>query len=299
MRNIIMTGGTSGLGLETSKKLVKMSDIRLISGYRSAEVDNSINIPLDLANLSKVKDFANKAISALNNDKIDILICNAAVNYPSNNYRTDDDIEMNFGVNYIAHFYLIQLLTSYFSPKAKIILTTSGTINPEKKTLAPPPKHTKINWLAYPENDKTLFNDEIPNGQRAYSSSKICELLTAIYINKLNNNWVGISFDPGVTPGTGLARYASEEIKELSKQLANDTVRKEKFPESNSIVDAGSALADLAIGKIQLPKGKYVALRGGKIKFNNPPGLAQDETLPEKVWNETIILLKDKLFLPE
>lgn len=82
-----------------------------------------------------------------------MLFCNAAVNYPSNNQRTDDGIEMNFGVNHIAYFYLIQLLTPRFTQQARIILTTSGTIDPQNKILTAPPKHANVQWLAYPEQD--------------------------------------------------------------------------------------------------------------------------------------------------
>ena len=297
MTNIIMTGGTSGLGLETAKKLLSHKGVKLILGYRSSGVEDAINIPLDLTSLSHVKSFADKAISTLTNEKIDVLICNAAVNYPSNEHCTDDGIEMNFGVNHLAHFYLIQLLTPYLSQEAKVILTTSGTIDPEKKTLAAPPRHANINWLAYPENDETLIDDEIPKGLRAYASSKICNLLTAMQINKMHNSLEGISYDPGVTPGTGLSRHAGEELKALAKQLADDEVRKAKFPESNSVIDAGTTLADIALGKVKPPQGKYVALRGGEIRFINPPGLAQDEMLSEKVWNETSAMLKNNLNL--
>jgi NAD(P)-dependent dehydrogenase (short-subunit alcohol dehydrogenase family) len=296
MKNIVMTGGTSGIGLETSKKLLDQTNVKLFLGYRSSGVEGANNILLDLASLSKVKTFSEKIISKLNGDKIDVLICNAGVNHPSNDKRTDDGIEMNVGVNHIAHFYLIQLLTPYLDQNAKISMTTSGTIDPEKETLAPPPKHANVQWLAYPKKDKTLKDDKVPKGQRAYASSKICELLTAMQINKLNNTCKGITYDPGLTPGTGLLRHADEELKALGKQLDNnEALRKERFPESNSMRDAGETLADIALGKIQPPQGKYVALRGGNVKFITPPGLAKDQNLPEEVWETTTGILKNKL----
>lgn len=199
MKNFVMTGGTSGLGLETSRELLDQKNVKLFLGYRSSDVNGAINIPLDLASLSKVKTFSEQVISKLNGDKIDVLVCNAGVNHPSNDKRTDDGIEMNVGINHISHFYLIQLLTPYLDQNAKISLTTSGTIDPEKKTLAAPPKHANVKWLAYPKKDKTLKDDKIPKGQRAYASSKICNLLTSMQINKMDNVWEGITYDPGLT----------------------------------------------------------------------------------------------------
>lgn len=295
MTNIIMTGGTSGIGLEVAKTLLQQEHVNLLSGYRSNEVAGAINIPLQLENLLQVKSFAQSALLKLGNAKIDVLLCNAAVNYATLDQRTDDGLEMNFGVNHVAHFYLIQLLKPHLADDCKIILTTSGSIDPDKKTLAAPPRHAHVHWLAYPEQDETLTDDTVPAGQRAYAASKMCNLLTAMHIQHMNNQWRGISYDPGVTPGTGLARHASDEIKAMIKLLTNDAIRKEKFPEANTVTDAGNTLANIALGNIIPPAGKYVALRGGNIKFLTPPGLAQDTSLPEKMWQETEALLQNIL----
>lgn len=92
-----------------------------------------------------------------------------------------------------------------------------------------------------------------------------------------------------------MLRHADEELKALGKQLDNnEALRKERFPESNSVRDAGETLADIAVGKIQPPHGTYIALRGGNNKFITPPGLAKDHNLPEKVWKTTMSILKNE-----
>ncbi len=298
---IVMTGGTSGFGLVAAKKLIEANNVNLILGNRNTSVKGAINIPLELSSLHSVHSFAEKVIRRLNEDKIGALIFNAGTNYPGITIQTEDGIETNFGVNHLSHFYLLHLLMSHLTGNAKIIITTSGTIDPATNTFGSPPKHANVLWLAYPEMDATLEEDDKINGQRAYASSKLCNLLTAIQINKLpeakQNNWEGIAYDPGVTPGTGLVRYSDEAMKRLSQQLTDPKVRKEKFPLANSIEDAGNTLADIALGTIMPPQNKYVALRGGEIRFIAPPGLAQNKEAAKKVWQDTVFILKDKLGL--
>ncbi|QGY42711.1 SDR family NAD(P)-dependent oxidoreductase [Maribellus comscasis] len=297
--NVIMTGGTSGFGLVTAKKMIQANNVNLIMGYRSKGVKDAVNLPLELTSLLSVNSFAEEVVKRLGKDKIDALIFNAGINYPSINTLTEDGIEINFGVNHLAHFYLLRLLMPHLSGNAKIIITTSGTIDPATNTFGSPPKHANALWMAYPEMDETLEEDDKINGQRAYASSKLCNLLTAIQIKELpeskQNNWEGIAYDPGVTPGTGLVRYSDEAMKMLSQQLTDPKTRKEKFPLANSIEDAGNTLADIALGYIEPPQDRYVALRGGKITFMNPPGLAQNNETIKKVWQDTAFILKDKL----
>lgn len=297
--NIVMTGGTSGFGVVSAERLVENRKVRLFAGYRNRDVPGATNIQLELGSLRSVRSFAEEVIRQTGTEKINVLIFNAGTNYPTVDERTEDGIESNFGVNHVAHYYLLRMLMPHLSENARIIITTSGTIDPTKKTLGSPPKHANAFWLAFPELDATLDEDEKVNGQRAYSSSKLCNLMTAMQINRLPDagklRWESIAYDPGLTPGTGLIRHMDETMKTLSMQLSDSDVRKEKFPLSNSIEDAGVALADIALGRTTPPGGKYVALRGGNITFIEPPGLARDENLVKKVWEDTEALLKDRM----
>ena len=101
-----------------------------------------------------------------------------------------------------------------------------------------------------------------------------------MYINKMDNNCKESTYDTGVTPGKDLMRHSNKELKSLLSQLTDDEVRKTKFPESNSMNDAGIMLADAATGSIDPAQGNHVALGDGKIKFINPPGLTQSYKLP-------------------
>ncbi|MEQ9437455.1 MAG: SDR family NAD(P)-dependent oxidoreductase [Cyclobacteriaceae bacterium] len=290
---IVMTGGTSGFGTITTKKLLQEPGTYLILGSRNKRIEGAEHLPLNLKSLKSAREFASAVIQKIGSKKIDVLICNAGMNYPNVDTKTEDGFETTFAVNHLSHFLLIYLLQSYLIKNAKVILTTSGTHNPAEGSRAAPPKHANVYWLAYPEKDKTLDESGKINSQRAYSSSKLCNLLTARYIDITKENLQGIAYDPGPTPGTGLSQHLSFPVRILWKLVSVSILRKRAFPKSNSIEDAGNALANIALGKITLPKGKnYAALRAGKMTFPLPSELAQNDEVMEKVWNDSHKLLQ-------
>lgn len=290
---VVLTGGTSGLGAITAKRLLQESGTQLILGNRNKRIEGAEHLSLNLKRLQSVREFASAVISKIRNKKIDVLICNAGTNFPNVNTKTKDGFETTFAVNHLSHFLLIDLLKSHLSENAKVILTTSGTHNPAEGSRAAPPKHANVYWLAYPEKDETLDEKDKINAERAYATSKLCNLFTARYINTLSQNWQGIAYDPGPTPGTGLTQNLGFTLRLLWKLFSIPFLRKRAFPKSNSIKDAGNALADIALGNTNLPNGKeYAALRAGKMTFPLPSELAQDDDEMEKVWNDTKEILK-------
>ena len=68
-----------------------------------------IPMELDLGSLASIRQFCSNVKSKWN--KIDILINNAGVYIPcSNRMKTEDGFEIHFGVNYLGHFLLTNLL---------------------------------------------------------------------------------------------------------------------------------------------------------------------------------------------
>lgn len=113
-RNIIVTGGASGIGLETARALAGAgADVMLAVRDRSAGERAAVHInesigadkvvagTLDLASLSSVSSF----VDAWGDQPLDVLINNAGVMACPQAY-TSDELEMQIGVNHFGHFLL-------------------------------------------------------------------------------------------------------------------------------------------------------------------------------------------------
>jgi len=117
---VIVTGSSSGIGLETATVLAgkqaeviiavrnsdkgKKASEKIISAVKNAKVKV---MQLDLAYLNSVRSFA----AAFKNEysKLDLLINNAGVMVPPYS-KTKDGFELQFGTNHLGHFVLTSLL---------------------------------------------------------------------------------------------------------------------------------------------------------------------------------------------
>lgn len=227
--------------------------------------------------------------------EIDALVLNAGMNSLNINSRTVDGFETTFSVNHLAHYLLIRLLLPYMADGASIVITTSGTHDPAEGTKIAPPKHANALLLAHPDNDPAVENNPQIDSGRAYSSSKLCNILTARYLITLPfiqaNQIKIVAYDPGPTPGTGLARNTDFVVRVVWKILSFPVIRA-FMPRFNSRKASGEALTNIALAKIQIHEGLfYVALRKGKLIWSSPSELALNDQAKELLWNESAQLV--------
>lgn len=294
MTTIIMTGGTSGLGEIAAKQLLSTPDVRLLLGARRAGPSGAETLALDLTRLDQVRAFAASLGEKLGATKINALVLNAGVQAPTGDSRTPDGFETTFAVNHLAHYLLLRLLLPRLAQGAVVVLTTSGTHDPAEKTIIPPPRHANARLLAYPEQDPDRDRPPQTAGGRAYSSSKLCNLLTvralAAQPEAQARQFTVIAYDPGPTPGTGLVRGAPFLTRIVWRLLG--TPLRALVPQLNSREAAGSALANLALGKARPPAGRvYAALRRGQITWPDPSELARRNDVMEALWQDSAALV--------
>ncbi len=125
MKTAIVTGAAGGIGLEIARGL-QAAGCRVIAGCRDAKKATvGEGWTLDLARLSSVRAFANRALAEL--PRIDVVACNAAV-WPGPRRRTADGFELAFGVNHLAHVLLVGLLRERLvaSAPARVVVVASG-----------------------------------------------------------------------------------------------------------------------------------------------------------------------------
>ncbi|WP_095647653.1 SDR family NAD(P)-dependent oxidoreductase [Pseudomonas indica] len=135
-----MTGATSGLGTHAIRHIAAQPGIRFMTGARGSgrTVPPGVEIiPLDLASLTSVREFADRVKKQFGDARIYILILNAGMQNASNDLRSADGYELTFAVNHLAHYLLARLLMPRMADRGRLVITTSETHDPAVTPIAP------------------------------------------------------------------------------------------------------------------------------------------------------------------
>ena len=284
---IVMTGATAGIGLVAARRLLK-DGARLAVGARRPDrapedLKGKVDLkPLDLADLDQVRAFAGRFAD---DGPIDVLLLNAGLQNVSGG-RSRQGYELTFAANHLAHQLLIRLLLPKMAPNGRIILTASGTHDPEEKTGMPPPRHADANRLAHPETDTERDASPGVAGRRAYSTSKLCNVMTARALARrlatTRPDVMVASFDPGFTPGTGLARDYPFPLSLVFRFIFPLLFHGERV---STPANSGRLLAELATDpRWAGARGDYVSVRGKGLKIVPASALARDDDACERLW---------------
>ncbi|MBF9131871.1 SDR family NAD(P)-dependent oxidoreductase [Plantactinospora sp. S1510] len=285
-----MTGGTSGLGAHALKQMAREPGTRVLLGARTKGPVGVETLPLDLARLDSVRSFA----SALEAAEIHALVLNAGLSLHEGSNRTPDGFETTFAVNHLSHYLLLRLLLPRMARNGIVTFTGSATHDPAAKTIIPAPRHADAQLLAYPDRDPERDDQSRTAGGRAYSSSKLCAVLTARALATQPEAHAAaltvVAYDPGPTPGTGLLRDAPAPVRAMWRILG--TPMRAVVPRFNSVAAAGAALADIATGSTVPPPGEYHArLVRGRLTWLPPSELARSDDAMEALWHDSAQLV--------
>lgn len=284
--HIVMTGATQGFGLFAAEQLIEAGH-RLTVGARSpgavpeglkGRADVRL---LDLDALQSVREFAARIADA---GPIDALVLNAGLQL-AKPATSADGYERTFAVNHLAHYLLLRLLEGQMAPGGRVILTGSGTHDPAEGTPVTPPVHANSEWLAWPERDPTAEPSTRKACFRAYSTSKLANILTAREAAKRYPALSVMSFDPGYVPWTGLGRDNGRVIATLVSFILP---RMMKGDRSSTIARSGGFLVDLASAPAYGDcHGTYWSVRGPELLDLPPSELARDDAAAGKLWDDS------------
>jgi NAD(P)-dependent dehydrogenase (short-subunit alcohol dehydrogenase family) len=291
---LVMTGATSGIGLEAMRALLARGVVKPVIGVRNPAtipldlVKRVDARPLDLNSLASVRAFA----ATLVGTPLQALVLNAG-GQVGDVTKSADGFERTFAVNHLAHYLLVRLLTPQMATDGRIILTASGTHDPAQKTGMPPPHHADASKLANPATDPARDASAGTAGRRAYSASKLCNVMTARELalrqKQDRPDLMVASFDPGFVPGTGLVRDYPAPIswafrKVLPLLLSSTRI---STPEVS-----GALLADLVLlESYASARGDYWSVRQRQLKRVEPSLLARDAAASSKLWDDSAKLV--------
>ena len=218
-RTFIVTGGNTGLGFHCAaflsldrESLVVVACRDPRSGEEAARKlrRNGARIevlPLDLADQASVRAFV-EAFHKLASPPLAGLVCNAGLQNIGAPGRTAEGYETTFAVNHLGHYLLARLLLSAMAADARIVFVSSGAHDPAQKSGLPDPRYESADAVAHD------FEAGADAGRRRYATSKLCNVLcTYEFTRRLaaapdpRRQSIRVNaFDPGLMPGTGLAR---------------------------------------------------------------------------------------------
>ena len=275
--NIVLTGGTSGLGYRAAEVLGKeiKNKIILIGSNKQkgkTSVENLIKetsnkyisfIQCDLSSISEIKSLADK----LKKFKIDILINNAGALFFSRK-ESVDKIEKTFSLNHLSYFILTNLLLKYKAIKngGRIVNVASGAH-----------RCVKIDF-----NNLEMTTNY--NGWVSYKKSKLCNILFTKKLSELTNkSKITVNcLHPGFVKtqfGKNNSGLASLAIKFLMNFFAI------------SVEEGAETIVFLATDKsVKNITGKYFY----QSKIKEPSIFAQSQKDADLLWDISLRIVKNK-----
>jgi NAD(P)-dependent dehydrogenase (short-subunit alcohol dehydrogenase family) len=280
-KRAVVTGATSGLGVETARALasagaeVVLAVRRLDAGQRIAEelrratANDAIHAaPLDLSDLGSVAAFARAWHGPL-----DILANNAGVMAPPELERSASGCEMQFASNFLGHFLLVvQLREALASAGGARVVSVSSTGH-----LFSPVVFDDLHYRFRPYDPMT-----------AYGQSKTATVLLAV---ELTARWSGDgivcnALNPGAI-ATGLQKHTGglrtpEEFQKTVEQGASTSVLLAASPLVEGI--GGRYFENNDVADVVTERAENLGRAGGVATY------ALDRDNASRLWREATVL---------
>lgn len=277
MKTILVTGATSGIGLEASVTLAREGHQVVLVGRDEAKTRRTVDEVKQRSGSSRVEsllcDFSSQAsIRALAEayrakyDRLDVLVNNAGT-VNENRTVTKDGIESTFAVNHLGYFLLTNLLLELIVKTAPARIVVVASTGHYRGTM-------DLEDLGFEKGGYGIM--------KAYTRSKLANvMMTRSLAKRLEGKGVTVN---ALHPGSVATRIWdgapgwSQPILALVKKLVMIT------PE-----EGGKTLSYLATSpEVEGKTGLYFE----KNKQKGCAPLARDEALAEKVWVKSAELVK-------
>lgn len=209
-KTIIVTGGHSGIGLETTRVLSEAGATIIVGARDEAKAKQALEgvanvsiIELDLSEPSSVDAFTNEYNKAF--DRCDVLINNAGI-MATPLLRNSLGYEMQFATNHLGHFRLTANLWQVLRKSNARVVSLSSLGH----------RFSGIHF------DDPNFNATPYEKWTAYGQSKTANSLFAVQLDKIGKPYGVSAFavHPGRITSTNLSRFMSAEERALTAGAA-------------------------------------------------------------------------------
>ncbi|ORY31814.1 dehydrogenase/reductase [Naematelia encephala] len=291
---ILITGGSSGLGYETSLQLAKSHpDLLIVAASRSSPAEELLSLAnvkwfhLDLSTKAATRSFVT-AFLAESFPPISALILNAGLQRFPKVYYTPDGLEEMVETNHLNQALLFFLLQERLEPTARIVVVSSSVHDPEIKRGFP--EYTTAEAAAHPQGESYK---SFQGGIDQYAVSKLCQLLFAYalhdHIVAAGKSWIVLALDPGVMP-TGLFRWTPGIVRILFNWFLRSGIPRlliasDYYP----VAETARSLVKLAMDPEFAAKeksGKYYVVMGPAESPSSK--LSHDKAIQKDLWDWTV-----------
>lgn len=286
-KRALVTGGNSGLGLETVRALVEKG-AQVILACRSLEkgqralaeiqADRSKGVvelaQLDLASLASVRTFTEDVLQR--STRLDLLFNNAGL-MAIPRRETSDGFEMQFGVNHLGHFALTGLLLPLLlaTPESRVITTTS-----QARSMG------------------TLLFEDLQRKQsygrwKAYGQSKRANLLFAFELQTrlvaAGTTTISVAAHPGYAQTNLQITSASESHARLERGAYALGSLMAQSALMGALPQLYAGIAPEIIGGELVGPGGFGGMRGYP-KVDRRAQKEYDRTIAARLWDESVAL---------
>ncbi|QDY79667.1 SDR family NAD(P)-dependent oxidoreductase [Streptomyces qinzhouensis] len=160
---VLVTGATSGIGLETARLLVERGATVLLHGRTAEETRTAADALIattgtdgtrlcgyaaDFTRLEEVTALASRVLA--DHPKVDVLVNNAGLAAPERHTLTEDGNEIAFQVNFLAHYLLTGLLAPALlaGPAGRVVNVSSSLHRTASIQWADPQRSRRYSRLA-------------------------------------------------------------------------------------------------------------------------------------------------------
>ena len=323
-QRILITGGSSGIGLEASKRLIQkghqltllcrteercLETMKTLSAER-AERASAEGLTINLQDLQSVETGCGTLLQK--NEPIDTIILNAGIQNVGlkKPQFTKQTIEETFCVNHLAHQHIVMRLLPLLlkSKKPRLVITSSEVHNPMSGggRVGKPATLGTLDGLRQHKQIAMINGQTIFDADKAYKDSKLCNILMARYLaNKLKQKGKEIpviTWSPGlvIPKGSGGFFRTSRQHNPIGLALFSFVAR-DLLRLTETVEKAGALLADLADGSNDEQNGfQYISnqlISPGRhiFKKTETSQEGENEKLGEELWTLSKDLIEHKL----
>lgn len=296
---VLITGPTQGLGRETALGLARRGCRLVLLGRPSPRFDDVVaearregaasvhRVDVDVSSVGSVvaaTEEVRRLLTDANVGRLDAIVGNAGIQMSNRTERSVDGHEITFAVNVLANHVLTTGLSSVLASAAHIVIIGSGTHYGSFPTtaLVAAPVWAEPDALATPGITLPVGRDgaSVKAGQCAYSTSKLAVNYLVNELQRRSAPGVRVNvYDPGLMPGTGLAR----DLPKFKQWVWDNVLPRltRVIPGAATVAHSASRLVGFVLGdRLAEARGAYVEIG----KLSTPSAESHDEEREKELW---------------